>query len=179
MIRSFAGRLPLIDPTAFVAASADVIGDVVLAAQASVWFAAVLRGDINRIEVGRGSNVQDGSVLHVTRAQGVRLGAGVTLGHRVVVHGAEVEDGALVGIGAVVLDGAVIGAGSLVAAGSVVTPRTRVPPRSFVAGVPARVLRPLSDREIEARAARARNYLVYGAAYRQSPAGDGPPTDAS
>jgi carbonic anhydrase/acetyltransferase-like protein (isoleucine patch superfamily) len=132
---------------AFVHPLAFVCGDVVLGAGASVWPFAVVRGDNERIVIGAESNVQDGAVLHADPGVPCTLGARVSVGHRAVVHGATVEDGVLVGMGAVVLNGAVIGAGSIVGAGAVVREAMVVAPGSLLVGVPARVVRALTDDE--------------------------------
>lgn len=151
-------RAPQVPATAWVHASAVVIGDVTLGEHASVWPTAVLRGDRDAIVVGNESNVQDGAVLHADPGKPCRVGARVTIGHRAVVHGCTVEDGALIGIGAIVLNDAVVGAGSLVAAGAVVPEGLVIPPHSLVVGVPAKVLRPLND---EQRQRVARGYETY------------------
>lgn len=150
----------------FVADNARVSGDVVLGEKSSVWYGAALRGDVNAIRVGRRSNVQDNATLHGTRETGpVHVGDDVTIGHNAVCHACTVEDGCLIGMGAVILDGAVVGAGSLVAAGAVVTPGTIVPPRSFVRGLPARVVGPLSDEAVTAQLGNAEHYVGLAAAY--------------
>ncbi|HMI32473.1 MAG TPA: gamma carbonic anhydrase family protein [Candidatus Limnocylindrales bacterium] len=143
-IASFQGHSPRIHASAFVAPTAAVVGDVVLGEEASVWYGAVIRGDVGAIRIGGRSNIQDGCVLHVT-AGGTPLtvGAEVTVGHRAILHGATIEDRCLIGMGSVLLDGCVIGEESLVGAGSVVLEGTRVPPRSFIAGVPAKVKGPI------------------------------------
>jgi carbonic anhydrase/acetyltransferase-like protein (isoleucine patch superfamily) len=145
-----------VDPEAWVAPSAVVIGDVRLAAGASLWPTAVARADLCPIVVGEGSNVQDGAVLHGDPDQPVLIGAEVTVGHRAVIHGATLEDGCLVGIGAVVLNGVTVGAGALVAAGAVVT--RDVAPGTLVMGAPATVKRELSAEAIEAQRQHARQY---------------------
>lgn len=123
-----------------------MLGDVHLAEESSVWYGAVLRGDIGAIRIGRRSNIQDQSVLHLTRGgPPVEVGEEVTVGHRVILHGARVENRCLIGMGSILLDGCVIGEESLVGAGSVVLEGTRVPPRSFLAGVPARVKGPIPE----------------------------------
>ena len=147
---------PQIHPEAWVAASAVLIGDVSLAAGASLWPTAVARGDLSAIRVGVGSNVQDGAVLHGDPGQPVLIGADVTIGHRAVIHGATLEDGCLIGIGAIVLNGVTVGAGALVAAGSVVT--RNVPPRSLVMGAPAGVKRELSAEAVTEQLEHARRY---------------------
>ena len=147
---------PRVDPEAWVAPSAVVIGDVRLAAGASLWPTAVARADLCPIVVGEGSNVQDGAVLHGDPDQPVLIGAEVTVGHRAVIHGATLEDGCLVGIGAVVLNGVTVGAGALVAAGAVVT--RDVAPGSVVMGAPATAKRELSAEAIAAQRQHARHY---------------------
>ena len=168
MLRSFAGHHPEIDPTCYVDPSAQVIGQVTLAAQSSVWMNAVLRGDVHGIHIGPRSNVQDCAVLHGMRhLYPVTVGEFVTIGHNATVHGCTLEDLTLIGIGAVVLNGARIGTGSIVAAGAVVPEGMAVPPRSLVAGVPARVKRSLEDADLETILRYARNYLDYAEQYRQ------------
>lgn len=141
---SFEGRSPQVHPEAWIAPTATLVGDVVVGAHASVWYGAVLRGDLGRIVVEDGANVQDGSVLHGGDDPVTTVGAGATIGHQCVVHGCTIGPEALVGNGAVVQDGAVIGARALVAAGSTVTPGTVVPPETVAAGTPAVVRGPLT-----------------------------------
>ncbi|NNN37555.1 gamma carbonic anhydrase family protein [Streptomyces sp. S3(2020)] len=147
LITGIGGREPKIDEEAFVAPTASVIGDVTLEAGASVWYGAVVRGDVERISVGARSNIQDNCTLHADPGFPVTIGERVSVGHNAVVHGATVEDDCLVGMGATVLNGAVIGAGSLVAAQALVPQGMRVPPGSLVAGVPAKVRRELTEEE--------------------------------
>lgn len=157
---------PQIARSAWVHPAATVVGNVVLEDDVSVWPGAVLRGDRDLIRVGAESNVQDGAVLHCDPGLPCLIGRRVTIGHRAVVHGAVVEDGALIGIGAVVLNGAVIGAGSLVAAGSVVAEGKKVPPNSLVMGVPARVLRPLTEEQRDRVEKGYRTYVALKERYR-------------
>ena len=133
----FEGKEPRVADDAFVAPSATLIGDVVLEAESSVWFGAVLRGDFDRIVVGEGSCVQDNAVVHTAEGQPAILGANVTVGHAAMLEGCVVEDGAVIAMGAIVLQGAHVGADALVAAGSVVREGQEIPPRSLAAGVPA------------------------------------------
>lgn len=148
MIISFQNVQPKIHASAFVAENATIIGDVEIGEDSSVWFNAVLRGDVNFIRIGARTNVQDGSIIHVnSQTHPTILEDEVTLGHRVTLHGCYIETGCLIGIGATVLDGARIGSNSLVAAGTLVTPNTQIPPRSLVMGSPARVKRQLNDDE--------------------------------
>ena len=156
---------PQIDAEAWVAESAVVIGNVLMAAGSSLWPTAVARGDLEQIIIGAGSNVQDGAVLHGDPGQPVRLGADVTVGHRAVIHGATLEDGCLVGIGAIVLNGVTVGAGALVAAGSVVT--KNVPPGTLVMGAPAAVKRELSPEAIDEQRCHAQRYARLAVSHAQ------------
>lgn len=166
MIRSFRDIHPQIHPTAFVADSAQVIGDVHLGKEASIWFGTVARGDMYYIRVGARSNVQDNCVLHTRTGQlPTILEDEVTVGHSVTLHGCTVEHGSLIGIGAIVLDDVRVGAQSLVAAGSLVTPGTIIPPRSLVMGMPAKVKRPLTDEEVAGLSAFWQNYVAYSREY--------------
>ena len=157
---------PRIAETAWVHPSAIVIGHVTLGDHVSVWPGAVLRGDREAITVADETNVQDGVVIHCDPGLPCRIGARVTIGHRAVVHGCTVEDGALIGIGAVVLNGAVIGAGSLVAAGAVVPEGMQVPPNSLVVGVPAKVLRALTEAQRERATRGVATYRALKEMYR-------------
>lgn len=162
----YTGISPRVAPDAFVAQGATLVGDVTVEPGASIWFAAVVRGDGAAIRIGERSNVQDGAVLHSDPDFPVTVGRDVSIGHRAVVHGCTVEDDSLVGMGAVVLNGAVVGRGSLVAAGSVVLEGTAVPPGSLVAGVPAKVKRPVTDAELERIRSGAASYVSRSATYR-------------
>lgn len=160
MILPYRNLIPSLDGAAFVAPSADVIGDVALSEDASVWYGAVLRGDVQPIRVGARSNVQDGAVLHATTGlTPCEVGEDVTIGHRAIVHGCTLERGCLVGMGAVVLDRAVVGEEAIVGAGAVVTSGTRIPPRTLALGAPARVVRELRDEDLEMLRASASHYV--------------------
>jgi carbonic anhydrase/acetyltransferase-like protein (isoleucine patch superfamily) len=148
LIVSLPGGSPRLHAESWVAPNAAVIGRVTLAAGASVWYGVTLRAEFEPIEIGTGSNLQDGVTVHVDPGFPLTVGADVSVGHNAVLHGCVVEDGCLVGMGAVVLNGARIGAGSLVAAGAVVPQGAVIPPRSLVAGVPGKVRRELSDDEV-------------------------------
>jgi gamma-carbonic anhydrase len=158
---------PFVHESAFIAAGAIVVGAVTLAEQSSVWYGAVLRGDINRISLGEQTNVQDGCVLHVSDDFPCVLGARVTVGHRAVVHACTVEDEVLIGMGAIILDGAHIGARSIIAAGALVTKGMRVPEGSLVMGAPARVVRTLSVEEQRANGQLALKYVEISRRYRE------------
>ena len=158
----------LIDPSAYVAPSADIIGHVTIGAESSVWFASVLRGDTERIVIGVRSNLQDGCVIHVDAGSPTLIGAGVTVAHRAIVHGAVVEDDVLIGVGAIVLSGARIGKESLIGAGALVTGGTVVPPRSLVLGLPGRVVREITEEELHNIKRTAERYVQYAKTYRKS-----------
>lgn len=146
-IEQFLEYEPQIASTCYVAGSADVIGRVTLEEESSVWYQATLRGDINEIVVGPGSNIQDNAVVHLADDYGAYIGELVTVGHSAIVHACTIEDEVLVGMGAIVMDGAVIGARSIIGAGALVTAGTKVPPGSLVLGSPARVRRQLDRGE--------------------------------
>ena len=170
MIRPFRGVHPQIHPTAFIADSAQVIGDVQVGEQASIWFGTVARGDMFYIRIGDRTNVQDNCVLHTRSGEfPTILEDEVTVGHSVTLHGCYVEHGSLIGIGSILLDEVRIGALSLVAAGSLVSPGTIIPPRSLVMGMPARVKRPLTDEEVAGLARYWQNYVEYSAHYLAEP----------
>jgi carbonic anhydrase/acetyltransferase-like protein (isoleucine patch superfamily) len=167
MIRPFRGVHPQIHPTAYVDPSAQVIGDVQLGEEASIWCNCTVRGDIHYIRIGDRSNVQDNSVIHVRNGtHPTILESEVTVGHSVTLHGCYVERGCLIGIGAILLDDVRIGELSLVAAGSLVSPGTIIPPRSLVMGFPAKVKRPLTDEEVAGLEVFWKNYVEYTREYR-------------
>jgi carbonic anhydrase/acetyltransferase-like protein (isoleucine patch superfamily) len=163
---------PFLDPAAWVAPGAFLIGDVHLSAGCSVWFGAVLRADLNPIRIGERSNVQDGAVIHLSRTYGVEVGAGVSIGHRAVVHACKIGNDCLIGMGAIIMDGAEIGEGSLVAAGALVPKNMVVPPGSLVLGTPAAVRRPLTADERKETAALADKYVAVTAAHIAAGWGD-------
>ena len=166
MIRPFRGVHPQIHPTAYVDPSAQVIGDVHLGAEASIWCNCSVRGDMYYIRIGDRSNVQDNSVIHTrTGAHPTILEEEVTVGHSVTLHGCYVERGSLIGIGSILLDDVRIGEKSLVAAGSLVSPGTIIPPRSMVMGIPARVKRPLTDEEVAGLELFWKNYVEFSKEY--------------
>jgi len=159
---SFVGALdfgsPAIDQDAFVAPTAVVVGAVTMGPRSSIWYGAVARADAEVIEIGEGSNVQDGCTMHSDPGFPLVVGRGVTVGHRVVLHGARVDDDVLVGMGSVVMNGAHIGSGSIIAAGAVVTQGKEFPPGSVIAGVPARVVRQATDDDLKHIRGNAASY---------------------
>ena len=166
MIRPFRGIYPQIHHTAFIADSAQVIGDVHVGEQSSIWFGTVVRGDMFYIRIGDRTNVQDNCVLHTrTGEKPTILEDEVTVGHSVTLHGCHVEHGSLIGIGSIVLDDVRVGRQSLVAAGSLISPGTIIPPRSLVMGMPARVKRPLTGEEVAGLAKYWQNYVEYSKSY--------------
>jgi carbonic anhydrase/acetyltransferase-like protein (isoleucine patch superfamily) len=167
MVRSVQGHAPQVDPTAFVAPNATVLGQVTIARGASIWFNTVLRGDMAAISVGEETNIQDLSMVHVDYDTPTVIGARVVVGHRAIIHGATVEDDCIIGMGAILLNRSRVGAGSIVAAGAVVREDSVVPPGSLVAGVPAVVKRPLTDDEAARIRRNARDYASRAQQYRQ------------
>lgn len=161
----YGGVSPRIHPTVFVAEGARIVGDVEIGEQSSVWFNAVIRGDIYPIRIGKRTSIQDGCVLHVRKGLSVIVGDDVTFGHGVQAHGCTIEDLCLLGIGCVVLDGATVGRGSVIAAGAVVPPGMAVPPHSLVMGVPGKVVKDLGPGSGEDNRQVAENYVGYTKGY--------------
>jgi carbonic anhydrase/acetyltransferase-like protein (isoleucine patch superfamily) len=167
-IYSIENLTPNIAATAWVADSADVMGNVTLADNVSIWFGAVLRGDTSTITIGENSNVQDNSVLHADEGMPLTIGANVTVGHQVMLHGCTIGDGSLIGIGAVVLNGAVIGKGCLVGAGALVTEGKSFPDGSMIIGSPAKAVKELSAEQVARLKFSAEHYVENAARYRTS-----------
>jgi carbonic anhydrase/acetyltransferase-like protein (isoleucine patch superfamily) len=160
LIRGFAGKRPAIDPTAFVADTAVVIGDVAIGPRSSIWFGAVLRGDVHHIKVGEATSIQDNSVLHVTHGQHPTIvGNRVTVGHGVTLHGCVIGDACIIGMGSIVLDEAEVGANCIIGAGALVTPGTKIPAGHLAIGTPARVKRPLTEDELQWMTVSADHYV--------------------
>ena len=167
MIKPYNGVFPKIHPTAFIADSAEVIGNVTIGEESSIWFQTVVRGDVNFIRIGDRTNIQDNCVLHVTHGTWpLVIGDDVTAGHRVVLHGCTVKNCVLIGIGSIVLDGAVVEENSIIAAGSLITPGFKVPSGTIVMGVPAQVKRELKPQEVEHIKQSAMNYVGYSKTYK-------------
>jgi carbonic anhydrase/acetyltransferase-like protein (isoleucine patch superfamily) len=161
-IRPYRGKFPVIQPSAFIDESAQVIGDVVIGAESSVWMQVVIRGDVNYIRIGDRSNVQDGTIVHVQHdTHPTIIGNDVTIGHGAVVHGCTIHDRVLVGMGAIILNGANIGEDCIIAAGTLLTEGTVIPPRSMVMGSPGKVRRPLTDADVAMIREFSGNYVRY------------------
>jgi gamma-carbonic anhydrase len=163
MLRPYRNIVPTIDPSAYVDESAQVIGDVVVGPECSIWLNAVVRGDVNYIRIGRQSNLQDGVIVHVNHEPSypTMVGERVTVGHAAILHGCVIEDRCLIGMGAILLNGALIGSDSIVAAGTLVPERMIIPPRSLVMGSPGKVRRALTDPELNFILEGAANYVRY------------------
>jgi len=170
MIRTYQGVKPTIPKSAFIEETAVIVGDVVIGEESSVWFHSVVRGDVHYIRIGNRTNVQDLSMLHVTHdTHPLMIGDDVTVGHHVVLHGCTIKDRVLIGMGAIIMDGAVIGEDSVVAAGALVTEGTVVPPKSLILGFPAKVIRPVTDKELAWIRESAENYVRYAKEYMADP----------
>ena len=178
IIQPYHGRAPLIDASAFVAAGAVVIGDVTIGAGSSIWYGCVVRGDVNKITIGQGTNIQDGTVIHCNRdtsgadyrlsggGMSCWIGSHITVGHMALLHACRLEDGCFIGMRAVVMDGAVVESGAMIAAGALVTPNKRVLSGQLWAGSPAKYLRDLTPAERQMLQDSPRDYAALAASYR-------------
>ena len=170
MLRPYRGQWPQLDASVFIDQSAQVIGDVTVGAESSIWMNCVVRGDVHRIRIGSQSNVQDGTIVHVMRdTHPTTIGDRVTIGHGAIIHGCTLEDRVLIGMGAIVLNGAVVGSDSIVAAGTLVPEGMVIPPRSLVMGSPGKVRREVSENEIAMILDLAARYVGYRLDYMDSP----------
>lgn len=161
-VTPYKGIFPTIPESVFLADGARVVGDVVLGENVSVWFNAIVRGDVHFIHVGDNTNIQDGACIHCTyQKNSTTIGKNVSIAHLAVIHGCVIEDNCLIGMGAIIMDKAVIGAGSLVGAGALVSPGTIIPERSLVVGSPAKVVRKVTDEEYASFCATTQRYLMY------------------
>ncbi|MDH5576594.1 MAG: gamma carbonic anhydrase family protein [Nitrospirota bacterium] len=166
MLKTYRGIVPTIAPSAFIEDTAVVIGDVVIGSESSVWFHAVIRGDVHSIRIGHRTNIQDLCLLHVTHdTHPLTLGDDITVGHHVVLHGCTVQDRVLIGMGAIVMDGVVIEEDCIIGAGSLITERIHIPSRSLVMGSPAKIKRLLTDIEVQWIKESASNYIHYAQQY--------------
>lgn len=165
MIRKYENSAPKIDETCFIATQTEVIGKVILAENVNVWYGCILRGDINSIEIGANTNVQENTVIHVDKSLEnsdygkTIIGKNVTIGHRALIHGCTIEDNCLIGMGAIILSGAVIGEGSIIGAGALVKENEKIPPRSLVVGIPGKVRGKVSDERVAAILNSAKHYV--------------------
>lgn len=167
MLIAYKGRLPQIDPSAYVQETAQIVGDVIIGPRSSVWFNVVIRGDVNHVRIGAGSNIQDNSTVHVTRDRWPTIvGDDVTIAHGVILHGCTIADRCLIGMGAIVMDGVEIGEDCLVGAGALVTPGTKIPGGHLVLGSPATATRQLRAEELARLKRSAANYVEYAENYR-------------
>jgi len=167
MIKKFRGKSPIIPDSCYISESVDLIGDVTLGENVSLWFGTVIRGDMHHITIGARSNIQDNSVIHVTTdISPTRIGDEVTVGHNAIIHGATIEDRCLIGMGAIIMDDVVVGEGSIVGAGAVVPPNMIIPPRSLVVGLPAKRVRQTTDEELEMIIERAQHYIDFSQEYK-------------
>jgi carbonic anhydrase/acetyltransferase-like protein (isoleucine patch superfamily) len=175
MLHKFKNYLPKVAEGTWIAPSADVIGDVTIGEDCSIWFGCVVRGDVHYISIGDRTNIQDLSMIHVTHYKNgdkstgnpTIIGNDVTVGHRVMLHGCTIEDACLIGMSATILDGAVIGKESIVGAGALVTKNKLFPPRSLIIGTPAKVVRELNDEEVQELYASAKRYVTFKRDYQE------------
>jgi len=159
MILNFEGKRPIVSEEAFVASNATVIGEVTIGKCSNIWYNVVLRGDIAPISIGSNTSIQDGSIIHCDVGVPTVIGNNVTIGHNVMLHACKIRDNSLIGIGAIVLDSAEVGEGVIIGAGAIVTPRTKIPPFTMALGVPAKVVRSLSEEEVEKLKEHALDYV--------------------
>jgi carbonic anhydrase/acetyltransferase-like protein (isoleucine patch superfamily) len=168
VILPYRGMLPKIDPEAFVASSAVIVGDVTIGPDTGIWYGCVVRGDVNDIRIGARTNIQDGTVIHVSSSlQGTYIGDDITIGHLALIHACTLESGCFIGMKACVMDGAVVESGAMVAAGALVTPNKRVRRGQLWAGSPARHLRDLSEEEMAGLTGTAHHYVDLAREYRR------------
>ncbi|MED4956331.1 gamma carbonic anhydrase family protein [Paenibacillus macerans] len=166
MLIRYQEKLPVVDASVFVADGAKLIGDVTVGSMASIWYNAVLRGDLAEIVIGDRTNIQDGVVGHVNTSQPLIVGNDVSVGHSAIIHGCRIGHGTLIGMGAIVLNGADIGEYALIGAGSVVTENKKVPPYTLSLGSPARVVRELTEEDLQRMKRTAESYVAKGKEYR-------------
>lgn len=167
MLIPYNGTLPKVMASAYIAEGVKLVGDVTVGEDASIWFNTVLRGDLAPVVIGRGANIQDGSIGHVNESQPLLVGEEVSVGHGAIIHGCRIGKGTLIGMGAIVLNGADIGEYALVGAGSLVTEKTIIPPYTLVLGSPARVVRELTQADLERMRRTSEGYVLRGKEYRQ------------
>lgn len=168
MILSFRGKTPQIPDSCFIAPSVDIVGDVCLGEDTNVWFGAIIRGDMHYVSIGQRTNIQDGVTVHVTTNEAAtEIGSDVTIGHNAIIHGCTIEDKCLIGMGATIMDKSVIGSGSIIGAGALVAPGTIIPPRSLCVGLPAKIIRSISDAEFKSILESSAHYVEFAREYMQ------------
>lgn len=167
MIKEFNGKYPIINETAYVSESVDIIGDVLVGKNANIWFGARLRADMNRIVVGENSNIQENSVIHIDNDYETIIGKNVTIGHGAIIHGCNISDNVLVGMGAIILNGAKIGKNTIIGAGALITQGKSFEDGVLLLGNPAKVIRKLTDEEIENIQKSANNYVALSKKYKK------------
>jgi len=168
MILSFNDKSPIIPKSCYISESSDLIGDVTLGEDVSIWFGTVIRGDMHSIYIGNGTNIQDNSTIHVTtNVSKTSIGDNVTIGHNAIIHGSTIEDQCLIGMGSILMDNAYIGQGSIIGAGSLIPPDTIIPPQSLVIGVPGKIIRKTNSTEIKMIIDRAKDYVKVSKKYQK------------
>jgi len=167
MLLEYDGKKPLIHNSCFIASSAEIIGDVSIGENTSIWYNCVLRGDENKIEIGNSTNIQDGTVIHINKDESTVIGDYVTIGHKAIIHACKIGNNVLIGMGAIILDGAEIEDNVLVGAGSIVTPNKKIPSGSLVLGSPAKVIRELTKEEIMQLKQSAKEYVKYAQKHKK------------
>ena len=167
MLHPYQGILPVLDPTVYLAAGAQLIGDVRIGRDSGIWYNAVLRGDLAPIRIGAGSNIQDGAVGHVNANQPLLVGDGVSVGHGAIIHGCSIGSGSLVGMGAIILNGAELGEWVMVGAGSLITENKKLPPYTLCLGSPAKVVRELTEADLERMRRTTESYVAKAKEFRE------------
>lgn len=166
LILPYQGKMPKIHPTAFIAENAVIIGDVEIGAYSNIWYNCVIRGDVNHIRIGERTNIQDGTIVHVTRVTSPTIiGSGITIGHLALLHACTLEDNCFIGMGAKVLDDAVVESHAMLAAGALLTPKKRIPSGQLWAGNPAKHMRDLTEKDLSFFPISAENYVRLGQEY--------------
>ncbi len=168
MILSFNDKSPTIPKSCYISESSDLIGDITLGEDVSIWFGTVIRGDMHSIYIGNRTNIQDNSTIHVTtNVSKTYIGDNVTIGHNAIIHGSTIEDQCLIGMGSILMDNAYIGQGSIIGAGSLIPPDTIIPPQSLVIGLPGKIIRKTSNTEIKMIIDRAKHYVKFSKKYKK------------
>ena len=169
MIKLFQGKSPVIPTSCYISESVDIIGNVILGEETNIWFGSVVRGDMNFIQIGARTNIQDNCTVHVTTDTAPTIiGTGVTIGHNAIIHGCTIEDNCLIGMGAIIMDNAVVGEGSLIGAGAVIPPNLIIPSRSLAVGLPVKVIRKVNETEYAEILERSQHYIDFAEEYKNN-----------